>query len=36
MNKKQRKTLEQIFKNPVQSNVKWNDIETFLKDLVHI
>ncbi|HEV2600706.1 MAG TPA: type II toxin-antitoxin system HicA family toxin [Candidatus Babeliales bacterium] len=27
MNAKQRKTLEQIFKNPVQSSVKWSDIE---------
>lgn len=27
MNTKQRKTLELIFKNPVQSNVKWSDIE---------
>ncbi len=33
MNKKQRKTLEQIFKNPAQSNVKWNDIETLFKGL---
>lgn len=27
MNAKHRKTLEQIFKEPVQSNVKWSDIE---------
>jgi hypothetical protein len=31
MNTKQRKTLELIFKNPVQSKVKWNDIETLFK-----
>ena len=28
MNKKQRKTLELIFKNPTSPNVRWNDIET--------
>ena len=27
MNKKHHKTLEMIFKNPVQSNVRWDDIE---------
>ena len=27
MNKKQRKTLEAIFKQPVPSDVPWNDIE---------
>ena len=31
MNKKQRKTLELIFKNPVPSNVRWTDIETLFK-----
>jgi hypothetical protein len=31
MNKKQRKTLELIFKNPVQSKVKWSDVETLFK-----
>lgn len=33
MNNKQHKILENIFKNPVQSNVKWTDIETLLKSL---
>ena len=31
MNKKQRKTLELIFKNPVQSDVRWAYIETLFK-----
>ena len=31
MNKKQRKTLELIFKNPVPSNIRWADIETLFK-----
>jgi hypothetical protein len=30
MNKKHRKTLEMVFKRPVQSNVRWDDIETLL------
>jgi hypothetical protein len=30
MNKKQRKTLELIFKKPIQSNVRWSDIESLL------
>lgn len=30
MNKRQRKTLLDIFKNPVQSNIAWNDIESLL------
>ena len=33
MNKKHRKTLEAIFKRPIQSNVKWDDIESLLKHL---
>jgi len=31
MNKKQRKTLELIFKTPVPSDVRWDDIETLFK-----
>jgi len=30
MNKKQRKTLEAIFANPVRSNITWTDIENML------
>lgn len=30
MNKRQQKTLIDIFKNPVQSNIVWNDIEFLL------
>ncbi len=30
MNKKQRRTLEKIFGNPVQSSIQWNDIEKLL------
>jgi hypothetical protein len=33
MNKKQRKTLELVFKNPVQSNIKWTDIESLFENL---
>lgn len=31
MNKKQRKTLELIFKNPVPSDIPWKDIETLFE-----
>ncbi len=31
MNKKQRKTLELIFKDPVPSDIRWTDIETLFK-----
>lgn len=31
MNKKQRKTLEMIFKDPVPSDIRWADIETLFK-----
>lgn len=30
MNKKQTKTLEAIFTNPVSSNIAWSDIESML------
>ena len=30
LNKKQKNTLEKIFKNPISSNVLWSDIETLL------
>jgi len=30
MNKKQRKTLEAIFKNPVSPTITWSDIEALL------
>lgn len=33
MNSKQRKTLDLIFKNPVQSNVKWADIELLFENI---
>ncbi len=33
MNKKHRKTLEIIFKKPVQSNVRWDDIKALLINL---
>jgi hypothetical protein len=33
MNKKHRKTLESIFKKPVQSDVRWTDIEALLENL---
>jgi HicA toxin of bacterial toxin-antitoxin, len=33
MNKKQQKIFELIFKDPVQSNIKWKDIESLLENL---
>lgn len=33
MNAKQKKIYEQIFKNPVQSDIIWQDIESLLKSL---
>lgn len=33
MNKKQQKVLVSIFKNPVQSNVKWSDVEQLFASL---
>lgn len=33
MNKKHHKTLESIFKKPVQSNVRWSDIESLFESL---
>jgi HicA toxin of bacterial toxin-antitoxin, len=33
MNKKHERTLESIFKNPVQSNVAWRDCEKLLEAL---
>lgn len=31
MNKKQRKTLELIFQNPVRSDIRWADIEALFR-----
>ena len=33
VNKKHRTILELIFKKPIQSNVKWDDIEALLKSI---
>ncbi len=33
MNKKHKKTLEIIFKNPIQSNVVWDDVEKLFVNL---
>ena len=33
MNSKHRKTLEMVFKNPVQANILWSDIERLLAAL---
>ena len=30
MNKKHRATLDEIFKKPIKSGIKWNDIESML------
>ena len=33
MNSKQEKVYEKIFKNPVQSDIEWTEIESLLKSL---
>ncbi len=33
MNSKQKKVYERIFKNPVQSDIEWAEIENLLKSL---
>ncbi len=33
MNRKQQKTLEQIFRRPTSGSIKWNDIESLLMGL---
>ncbi len=33
MNSKQKKVYEKIFKNPVQSDIEWSEIENLLKSL---
>ena len=33
MNKKQRKTLDDIFADPVRSNILWSDVEALLEAL---
>lgn len=33
MNSKQEKVYEAVFKNPIQSNIEWQDIENLLKSL---
>ena len=33
MNSKQKKTLLDIYKNPIQANIPWNDIESLLISL---
>lgn len=33
MNRKHQRTLEAIFKQPVQSNVVWKDVESLLRHL---
>ena len=33
MNSKQKKMYQRIFKNPVQADIEWQDIEKFLKSL---
>ena len=33
MNSKQKKVYERIFKNPVQSDIEWTEIEILLKSL---
>ena len=34
MNRKHQRTLEAIFKQPVQSNVVWKDIESLMRHLM--
>ena len=33
MNSKQKKTLKEVFQNPVKSSILWSDIESLLKAL---
>lgn len=33
MNSKQKNTYEMIFKDPIQSNIEWRDIENLLSAL---
>ena len=33
MNSKQKKVYERIYKNPIQSDIEWKDIEKFLESL---
>ena len=33
MNNKLKKTLQLIFKNPVQKNIKWNDVEKLFEGM---
>ena len=33
MNSKNKKTMELVFKNPIQANILWTDIEGLLVDL---
>lgn len=33
LNKKQRTTLETVFRNPVQQNIRWTDIESLIRAL---
>jgi len=33
MNSKQKKTMELIYKNPIQANIPWSDIEMFFISL---
>jgi hypothetical protein len=33
MNSKQKKIYDEIFKNPIKSNIEWTDIENLLKSL---
>jgi hypothetical protein len=33
MNKKHQKVLKTIFKNPIQSNIRWDDIESLFANL---
>ena len=33
MNRRQKRTLEQIFARPVSGNIKWRDIESLLRAL---
>jgi hypothetical protein len=36
MNKKQEKTLEAIFEDPVRANIDWRDVESLLKSLAAV
>jgi hypothetical protein len=36
MNSRHKKTLQALFKEPVQSNIEWSDVEALFRQLGHV